>query len=174
MELSTGFSPYVQWSGILTLVCLLATIVAFIVKWSERFRLVGVTSFMTVVTAGLFALGLGLFTRSVIPGAVRFSLVYDNGATQAVISVPAEIDESQLDATLRQAAQDLFSYGRNAIGTNNQLKIRARTLLHPEPGVTKPLYLGQVKQTLGKRDDASMEVEIFSKSFAQLKSLNKG
>ncbi|MCU0534319.1 MAG: Ycf51 family protein [Hydrococcus sp. Prado102] len=167
---SLNFSTYAQWSGILTVVCLLLAILAFIFQWGIRFRLVGVTGFMGVLTAGLFALGLGLFTRTVIPGAVRFSLVYDNGATQAVITVPQSITKSELDATLRQAASDLYSYGRNGIGSDNNLTIRARVLLHPESGVSLPVYLGQVKRTLSNRDNGQMQIEIFPESFAKLET----
>jgi hypothetical protein len=98
-----------------------------------RFRLVGVTSFMTVLTVGIFGLGLGLFTRTEIPGAVRFSLVYDNGANQAVISLPNTVTPEQVEATLKQAASDLFSSGRAGAGGNNQFIISARTLVHPQP-----------------------------------------
>jgi hypothetical protein len=100
--------------------------------------------------------------------------VYDNGATQAVISVPPKITESELEATLRQAANDLFSYGRNSIGGEEQLTIRARTLLHPKPGVSAPLYLGQAKRSLASRNDDQMKIEIFSKNLAKLPKNDKG
>ncbi|NJQ97742.1 MAG: DUF2518 family protein [Hydrococcus sp. CSU_1_8] len=170
---SLDFSTYAQWSGILTIVCFLLAILAFILQWGIRFRLVGVTGFMGVLTAGLFALGLGLFTHTVIPGAVRFALVYDNGATQAVITVPKSITETELDATLRQAASDLYSYGRNSIGGDNNLTIRARVLLHPESGVSLPVYLGQVKRSLSNRDSEQMQIELFPESFAKLENYAK-
>jgi hypothetical protein len=169
---SLDFTTYTQWLGIFTLVCFVITIVAFILKWGFRFRLVGVTSFMGVLTIGVFALGLGLFTRTVVPGAVRFSLAYDNGATQAVITVPAQITQSQLDATLRQASNDLFSFGRNSIGSDNQLTVRARALLHPEPGNTIPVYLGQAKRSLFNRDEEA-KIEIFSEQLAKLEKNDK-
>ena len=58
---SLGFSSYTQWSIIATVVLLLLTIVGFIFKWGIRFRLVGITSFMVVLTVGLFGLVGGLF-----------------------------------------------------------------------------------------------------------------
>jgi hypothetical protein len=123
---------------------------------------------MLVLTAGLFALSLVPLTRTVIPGGVRFSLVYDNGATQAVISVPTTISPPQLEATLRQAASDLYSFGRLGAPGQNQLTIRARTILHPERGISQPIYLGQVKRSLGSRQDPDMTIEIYSEKFAQL------
>lgn len=168
MSLSSGLSVYAQWSGYLTIFCLIVTIVAFILKWGQRFRLVGVTSFMGVVTIGLFGLGLGLFTREVIPGAVKYALVYDNGANQAVIVVPATITKSELEPTLHQAANDLFSYGRMGAGGDNQFTVRARALVHQIDGITKPLYLGQVKRSLSNRTDDNLKIEIFARNFAQL------
>jgi hypothetical protein len=167
MLTTADFLTFGKWAGILTLACGVVTLVAFIFKWGLRFRLVGVTGFLGVLTAGLFSLSLVPFTRTLIPGAIRFSLVYDNGGNQTVIAVPPSITESELDATLRQAASDLFSYGRLG-GPDNQLTIRARTLVHPKPNVSKPLFLGQVKRSLATRNDEQMVVEIYSESFAQL------
>src|SRR5512139_2271564 len=112
MPTTDDFLTYAQWAGLATLALGALTGLSFLFKWGLRFRLVGATGFMGVLTVGLFALSLVPFTRTVIPGAVRFSTVFDSGSTQAVIVVPAEITESQLDATLRQAASDLYSIGR--------------------------------------------------------------
>ncbi len=168
MLTTADFLTATKWVGITTLVFAAITVLGFILKWGIRFRLVGVTGFLGVLTSGLFALGLVPFTRSVIPGAVRFSTVYDNGATQAVIAVRPQISESQLEATLRQAASDLYSYGRLGRTGEEQLTIRARTIIHPEPGVSKPLYLGQVKRSLSSRNDEQMEIAIFPDNLAQL------
>ena len=167
MPTTADFLNLTQWIGITTLVSAAITILAFVLKWEFRFRLVGATGFLGVLTGGLFALSLVPLTRTVTPGAVRFTRVYDNGATQAVIAVKPQISETELEATLRQAASDLYSYGR--LGRNDdRLTIRARTIVHPQPGVSKPLYLGQIKRSLARRDDDKMQLEIFSDSLAQL------
>ncbi|MEC4982997.1 MAG: Ycf51 family protein, partial [Oscillatoria sp. PMC 1076.18] len=154
-----------------TIACLVIAGLGFIFKWGIRFRLVGVTGFMGVLTVGLFALGLGLFSHTVIPGSVRYAVVYDNGANQAVIAVPPEINKSELSATLRQAAADLYSSGRLGRGSD-RLTIRARTVIHPEPGFSQPLYLGQVGRSLSDRNDDRLALELFSESFAQLPESN--
>ncbi|MBF2065023.1 MAG: Ycf51 family protein [Calothrix sp. C42_A2020_038] len=168
MNIQPEFLEYTQWSGITTLAFAALTVLAFVLQWGIRFRLVGTTGFMLVVTAGLFALSLAPLTRTVIPGALRYNLVYDNGATQTVITIPNDITPSQLDATLRQAASDLYSYGRLGVGTNNLMLIRARTIIHPESGISVPLYLGQVKRSLASRDDSNMAIEIYQDKFALL------
>jgi len=158
-----------QWSGYFTLFCAAVAIVGWVLQWSFRFRLVGVTGFMAVMTGGLFALSLGFYSRQAIPSAVQFSRVYDGGATQVVITVPATITETQLEATLRQAALDLFSPGRLSQGSP-RMTIRARVMVHPEPGLSKLLYVGQVQRSLMSRQDDQMQVEIFPDQLAQLPS----
>ena len=156
-----------QWVGIATVAFGALATLAFIFKWGIRFRLVGVTGFMGVLTGGLFALSLGLFTHTTVPGAAHFKLVYDNGGPQAAIAVSPTITQSELEATLKQAAADLFSYGRSG-GPNQQLTVRARTIIHPEPGVSQPIYLGEVRRSLANREDLQLSVDIYSEKFALL------
>ncbi|UBF26930.1 Ycf51 family protein [Kovacikia minuta CCNUW1] len=156
-----------RWLGYFTLFCAALTVLALILKWGFRFRLVGVTGFMTVLTAGTFALSLGLHTRTEIPGAIHYSRIFDRGAAQVVIAVPPTVTAEQLEATLRQAAADLFSSGRSTQG-ESQLTVRARTVLHPEPGVSQPFFLGQVKRSLFSSNDNDMVIEIDQAKFAQL------
>jgi hypothetical protein len=165
---TADFLQYTQWSGIATIVFAAVTILAFIVKWGFRFRLVGATGFMIVLTAGLFSLSLVPLSRTVIPGAAKYTLVYDNGSSEAVISTSPKITPTELEATLRQAASNLYSFGRLGSRGNNQLTIRARTVIHPEPGITVPLYLGEVKRTLANREDPEMSVQVYIDKFAQL------
>jgi hypothetical protein len=168
MLTTADFLQYSQWSGIATLVFAALTILGFILKWGIRFRLVGTTGFMLVLTSGLFALSLYPLSRTVIPGAIKYTLVYDNGSTQAVIAIKPEVTPTELEATLRQAASNLYSYGRLGANNNKQLTVRARTVIHPEPGLTVPVYLGEVKRSLASREDTEMAVEVYLDKFAQL------
>jgi hypothetical protein len=167
MPTTADFITYTQWAGIATLGFAALTLLSFVLKWGIRFRLVGVTGFMLVLTSGLFALGLVPFSRTMVPGAVRFTTVYDSGAAQAVIAVPPTITPDQLDATLRQAASDLFSPGRLSRG-QDKLTIRARTILHPEPGLSQPVFLGQIRRSLFVRDDDQMIIELNPDNLAKL------
>ena len=166
MPSTAVFLTISQWVGITTLIFALITVLSFVLKWGIRFRLVGTTGFLGVLTAGIFTLGLVPFTRTAIPGAIRYSLVYDTGGTQVVIAVPPTITENELQATMLQAASNLFSYGR--FGQSNQLTIRVRTNIHPEPGITKPVQIGQIKRSLSVRNDDKMEIEIFPENLALL------
>lgn len=162
------FTIYIKWSAILTGTVFLFTLIAFIFNWGFRFRLVGITGFMGVLTIGLFGLSLGLFSYADVPGSVPFSVVYDNGGSQVVIKLPQTVTESEVEASLRKASADLYSYGRLG-GTDNQMTIRARTVIHPEEGVSKPLYLGKVERQLSQdRSDSNLSIEVFSSQFSLL------
>lgn len=158
---------YALWTGYFTIFCAVLAVLGYVLKWGIRFRLVGVTGFMGVLTGGLFALSLGLYTRPSIPDAVRFSRVFDTGGPNVVVVVAPEITETQLRATLEQVALDLYSPGRLSQRTG-KMTVRVRTVIHPQPGVSKPLYLGQVTRSLLSRKDPQSEIEIFAKNLAEL------
>ena len=158
---------YTQWSAYATLAFAVWAIAAFLFKWGIRFRLVGTTGFMVVLTIGLFGLSLGLFNRNVVPGATHYSLVYDNGSNLAVVSVKPDVSLAEVDATLRQASGDLFSYGRIGSG-DDRFTVRLRTIQHPEPGISEPIYLGQIRREIAMRDTADLDIEIYEDNIAKL------
>ncbi|MEM8638912.1 MAG: Ycf51 family protein [Cyanobacteria bacterium P01_G01_bin.54] len=169
MQLPTDLYTYGQWSGYATIAFFFLTILAFVFKWGLRFRLVGTTAFMGVLTAGIFSLQLSLFTREAVPGAARYSLVFDDAAANVVIVVSPETTEAEVEATLKQAALDIAPYGR--LGTpGGKVMIRARAVIHPEPGLSVPLYLGQAKKPAASRAVEDVEIEVFGDRFAQLPS----
>ncbi len=165
------FALYTQWSAYATLFFAVLAIAAFLFKWGIRFRLVGTTGFMIVLTIGLFGLSLGLFSRSVVPGAVRYALVYDNGANLAVVSVKPEVTTEEVNATLRQASNDLFSYGRIGNG-DNKFTVRLRVMSHPEPGVSEPLYLGQVQRAITDRENGALDIQLYPENLKKLPQPN--
>ncbi len=156
------FGTLTQGMGILVLILTLVTAIAFGRSLGWRFRMVGITSFAVVLTAGLFALSITPITRTAVLGSVPYSLVYDRSGPEAVIVVPSQINPIQLEATLKQAAVNLFSPGRSSLGTSSKLKIRARIILHPSKGISKLVYVGEVQSSLRKRNDPDMVVKVFS------------
>ncbi|EKD10231.1 MAG: Ycf51 family protein [Limnospira sp. PMC 1291.21] len=161
-----------KWLGIATLALAALTVLAFVLNWGIRFRLVGITAFTGVLAGGVFALGLGLFQRVEIPGAVRYSRVFDDGARQIVIVVAPDITESQLEATLQQAASDLYSPGRGGAG-QMPLVIRARTIVHPQPGVSEPIFLGQVQRVSGFANQGDVAIAINQESLNHLQTVRE-
>ena len=168
MELPTDIITYSIWSGYMTIALFILTLIAWIAGWGFKFRLFGAASFMGVVTASIFALSLGLFTHTTIPGAARYSLVYDNGYNKAVIVVPPDIDQSAIAPTLRQAVADLSTYGRTGSNGNNQFTVAIRTVLHPQDTISIPLYLGQAKQSFFPRENEDLTIQIFENNLEQL------
>lgn len=151
--------------GILALI----TLFAWIRQTNWRFAMVGYTGFSLVLTVGLFGLSLQPIMRTSILGASRYTTVYDRGSNQAVIAVEPTITPEELERTLQQATGNLLSSGRYAVGSN-LFTVRARTVLHPEPGVTQAIYLGQAQQPLGTRDSSLRTIEIFPEALAQLQA----
>jgi hypothetical protein len=153
----------------------LLTLLAWMRNWPWKFSLVGYTAFTLVLTAGCFALSLGPIFRSRIPGAAPYTTVYDQGAERAVIAVSPDITPEQLILTLRQAASDLASSGRFSTGSP-VFTLQARTVIHPEPGVSEPLLLGTLQQPLGKRlrtpeEQQQQQIHLEEEAFARLRRL---
>ncbi len=150
-------------AGILALL----TLVTWVRQLKIRFAMVGYTGFALVLAVGCFALGLGPFMRTTIPGAASYTTVYDQGANQAVIAVAPTITPEALTLTLQQAALNLSTSGRFSTGSP-YLTIKARTVTHPEAGISQLNYLGQLQKRLGVREDPEQSIEIFEDRFAQL------
>ena len=135
------FFQATQYFAIGTLTAGLLTALAFVLKWGIRFRLVGVTGFMGVLTAGLFGLSFQPLTQASVPGAVPYTTVFDSGAAQIVIAVPNAITEDELKATLEQAALNLLKPSRLAGAGRRTPKIRARAIVHRD-GASELVYVG--------------------------------
>jgi hypothetical protein len=161
-----ALKTYAAWIALAGIVLMVLTLGAWLWRWGIRFRLVGVTSFTFVIAASVFALSLGFSQRERIPNAVQYVRVFDRAADQVVIAIPTTVTEVQLSATLQQAAIDLFSPGRTS--PDGMMTIRARTVLHPEDGVSLPLYLGQIRRSLSQHHDPQMQIDLYRQNLALL------
>ncbi|NJM85794.1 MAG: hypothetical protein HC839_07130, partial [Leptolyngbyaceae cyanobacterium RM2_2_21] len=70
------FLEATQWAAITTLALAGLSAIAFVAQWGIRFRLVGATGFMAVLTVGCLGLSFEPFTRASIPGAIPYTTVY--------------------------------------------------------------------------------------------------
>ena len=129
--------------GLTTLAFAALAALAFIPKWGIRFRLVGITGFCGVLTAGLFGLSFQPLVPTKVEGSIPYTTVFDSGAAQFVIAVPVDITDAQLEATLQQAAVNSFNPSQLSAGRSAM--IRARTIIHRDPGISDLLYLGKVQ-----------------------------
>lgn len=153
------------WFAIGTLAFGLVTAIAFFLKWGFRFRLVGATGFMGVLTVGFFGLSFQPLVRMVVPGAVPFETVFDSGSSQVVITVPNAITETELEATLLQAASNLLKPSRIGGPGQTTPTIRARAIVH-QPGISELVYVGKVTPGTGA-DVKSPMVEIYPDKLAK-------
>ena len=138
------FLEATKWMGIATLALTALTALAFLTKWGIRFRLVGASAFCGVLTAGFLGLSFQPLVPITFEGSVPYTTVFDSGASQLVIAVPADITDAQLAATLQQAAVNSFNPSRLSGGVQGAM-IRARAIVHRDPGISDLVYLGQVK-----------------------------
>ncbi|MBE7382169.1 MAG: Ycf51 family protein [Leptolyngbya sp. SIO1E4] len=172
MPTPEDFLEATKWFGIATLSMAAIALLAFVLGWGIRFRLVGIASFMGVLTGGMFGLSFEPFTRTVIPGAIPYETVYDSGAAQIVIRVPDTITEPELEATLEQAASNLLKPSRLGIPGQTPA-IRARTILHQDNGLSKLLYLGQVQPVTNPESDESLKITLYPDAFTDLPVTSK-
>ncbi|MEO1401147.1 MAG: Ycf51 family protein [Cyanobacteria bacterium J06635_1] len=150
------FLDATKWMGITTLALAALTIVAFVLQWGLRFRLVGAAGFSAVLTVGLFGLSFEPLTPAAVPGAIPYATVFDSGAAQIVIKVPPTITATELDATLQQAAKNLLKASR--LGNPGQTPtIRARTIIHQADNVSELVYVGQVQP--GPENTLSVKID---------------
>lgn len=164
------FSQASGWFAVGTLAFGLVTAIAFFLKWGFRFRLVGATGFMGVLTVGLFSLSFQPLVRMAIPGAVPYETVFDSGSSQIVIAVPNAITPTALEATLQQAASNLFKPSRLGGTGAATPTIRARAIVHSS-GVSELVYVG--KATPGRGRTAAGRapiVEIYPDQLAKINS----
>lgn len=138
------FLEATKWMGFTTLAFAALAAIAFIPKWGIRFRLIGTTGFCGVLTAGLFGLSFQPLVATRVAGSVPYTTVFDSGAAQLVITVPTDITNTALEATLQQAALNSFKPSQLS-GRGQSPLIRARVIVHRDPGISDLLYLGQVQ-----------------------------
>ncbi|AGY58442.1 Ycf51 family protein [Gloeobacter kilaueensis] len=148
MNFSGLFTTAGNILGIVTILCAVATLVSWLTKQPWRFRAFGVTAFLVVLTSGVWTLAiLPSIVRQRIPGAEKFSVVFDRGGSRAVIAVAATISLEALEKTLRQAAIDTGSSGR--VISDRTFVLQARTIVHPRPGVSQIIPVGTLERQFG-------------------------
>ncbi len=164
MPTPAEFLEATKYFGIATLVMAGITLLAFALGWGFRFRLVGITSF---ITGGMLGLSFEPFTPTVVPGSIPYKTVYDSGAAQIVVKVSDTVTPNELEATLQQAASNLLKPSRLG-GMGVAPTIRARAIVHAPGGVSNLVYLGQVQPIRKPGAETDLAIEIFENAFDTL------
>ena len=119
-----------EWLGVASAVLLLLTVVAFVVRWGIRFRLVGVTSFTVLLSLSCLAFAVSYAPRQLVDGAVSVPVVFDNGTDLVVAAAPADLDPAAFGPSVQQVALNLRGSGR---GTE-LVEVRLRRVEATAPG----------------------------------------
>ncbi len=152
-------------------VLLLLTLIQWVRQTEWRFAFVGYTAFSAVLAVGLWALSWGPIIRTTVPGAARYTVVFDRGTTDVVIAVAPDVEPEALALGLQQAASNLYSSGRYSQDREPIMTIRARTIIHPEAGISEVVQLGQVRRSLRQRNDPEMQVEVDTVAIARAQAM---
>ena len=133
-----------EWLGVASAVLLLLTVVAFVVRWGLRFRLVGVTSFTVLLSLSCLAFAVSYTPRQLVDGAVSVPVVFDNGSDLVIAAAPADLDAAAFAPSVQQVALNLRGSGR---GTQ-LVEVRLRRVEATAPGTDTPVVLATAIRNL--------------------------
>jgi hypothetical protein len=133
-----------EWLGVASAALLLLTLVAFVVRWGIRFRLVGVTSFTVLLSLSCLAFAVSYTPRQLVDGAVSVPVVFDNGTDLVVAAAPADLDPAAFGPSVQQVALNLRGSGR---GTQ-LVEVRLRRVESTAPGTDTPVVLATAIRNL--------------------------
>lgn len=133
-----------EWLGVASAVLLVLTLIAFVVRWGIRFRLVGVTSFTVLLSLSCLAFAVSYAPRQLVDGAVSVPVVFDNGSDLVVAAAPADLDPAAFAPSVQQVALNLRGSGR---GTQ-LVEVRLRRVDPTAPGTDTPVVLATAIRNL--------------------------
>jgi len=138
-----------EWLGVASAVLLVLTVVAFLVRWGIRFRLVGITSFTVLLSLSCLAFAVSYAPRQQVEGAISVPVVFDNGSDLVVAAAPAQMDPEAYAPSVQQVALNLRGSGR---GTQ-RVEVRLRRVEPKGEGSDVPVVLATAVRNL---DDGSV------------------
>ena len=133
-----------EWLGVASAALLLLTLVAFVVRWGIRYRLVGVTSFTVLLSLSCLAFAVSYTPRQLVDGAVSVPVVFDNGTDLVVAAATADLDPAAFGPSVQQVALNLRGSGR---GTQ-LVEVRLRRVDSSTPGTDTPVVLATAIRNL--------------------------
>ncbi len=147
-ELLQTSTKWLLWSGIAFTVI---TLISFLVRWKQSFRLIGISSFTLLLAASSWAFSASYTPRKAIEGGLYLPVVFDNGEDLVIAQAPIDFPETAISPTLEQLAENLQGRKRNG----GEVTVRIRKLESVSPGISRPVVLGEITQDL-KRNTRSI------------------
>lgn len=135
-----------EWLGIAGAALLLVTLLAFLLRWGVRFRLVGVTSFTVLLSLSCLAFAVSYAPRAVVDGAVSVPVVFDNGGDLVIAAAPADLPAAAYAPTVEQVALNLRGSGRKS--DHGLVHVRLRRVEPQAAGVDRPVILAEASRDL--------------------------
>ena len=133
-----------EWLGAASAVLLVLTVVAFLVRWGIRFRLVGVTSFTVLLSLSCLAFAVSYTPRQTVEGAISVPVVFDNGSDLVVAAAPADMPLETFLPSVEQVAINLRGSGR---GTQT-VEVRLRRVESTADGTDTQIVLATAIRNL--------------------------
>jgi hypothetical protein len=133
-----------EWLGVASAVLLLLTVVAFLVRWGIRFRLVGITSFTVLLSLSCLAFAVSYTPRQLVEGAISVPVVFDNGSDLVIAAAPAQMAPEAYGPSVQQVALNLRGSGR---GTQ-RVEVRLRRMEPKGDGSDVPVVLATAIRNL--------------------------
>ncbi|MEB3234813.1 MAG: DUF2518 family protein [Cyanobacteriota bacterium] len=135
-----------RWLGMASGVLFLLMLAGFRLGWGIRFRLVGVTSFTTLLAISCVAFAISYRPRLAVEGAVSVPIVYDNGSDIVIAAAPDDLPAAAVAPSLEQVARNLRGSGRNV--PDGLVTVRLRRIEPQADGLDRPVVLGEVQRNL--------------------------
>jgi len=135
-----------RWLGAASGVLFVLMLLGFRLGWGIRFRLVGVTSFTTLLAIACVAFAISYRPRVVVEGAVPVPVVYDNGADLVIAAAPVNLPAAAIAPTVEQVARNIRGSGRTS--PDGWVTVRLRRVESLDPGLEQPVVLGEVRRSL--------------------------
>jgi hypothetical protein len=135
-----------RWLGVASGVLFVLMLLGLRLGWGIRFRLVGVTSFTTLLAIACVAFAISYRPRILVPGAVAVPIVYDNGSDLVIAAAPSDLSPAAVAPTLEQVAINLRGSGRNV--ADGLLTVRLRRIEAVDAGLDRPVVLAEVRRDL--------------------------
>lgn len=135
-----------RWLGVASGLLFVLMLLGLRLGWGIRFRLVGVTSFTTLLAIACVAFAISYRPRILVPGAVAVPVVFDNGSDLVIATAPVDLSAAAVAPSLEQVAINLRGSGRNV--PDGLVTVRLRRVESVEDGLDRPVVLAEVRRDL--------------------------
>ncbi len=122
------------------------TLISFILKLKQSFRLVGALAFTLLLAGSSWAFQASYTPPTKVQGALHPPIVFDNGGDLVVAQAKEDFPQESIEPTLLELSENLRG-GRGG----GLVHIRLRKVVQNGNGVSRPVILGEVIRDINKK-----------------------